>query len=122
VRQQHHGIQHLIEMGAALCSLAVVGPHAAPAVEKQQNALIPLVLELAYDWLTQPLGGPPVDMPHAASAPVLAHFLEIGPLTALLKSLAADFLQPIAACEPGIPGNLRKVRIYTPSIQAAEPF
>ena len=64
VGQQHHSVQHLVEMCGADRALPIVCAHAPPAVDEQQDALVALVLELADDRFAQPQRSSPVDVAH----------------------------------------------------------
>ena len=122
VRQQHHGVQHLVEMCGADRALPIVCAHAPAAVDEQQDALVALVLKLADDRLAQSQRGAPVHVAHRIADAVLGQLLEVRAFAALLVGLDADFLQAAIARKPRVPCHLGEVGVDTAHLVGAEPL
>ena len=122
IRQQHHRVEHLIEVAGAGALTPIVGTHAAAAVHEDEHALVALVLELAHDRAVEPQRRPPVDVPHRVANPVFRQLLEVGALPAPLVALDADLLQAAIAGQPRVAGDLRKIGIDAPRLAGPDPL
>ncbi len=101
---------------------AVIGAHAPTAVDKQQHALIALILELPDYRFTHAKRGFPVDVPHRIAVAIFRELLEIRALAALLVGLDTDFLKATVAGKPRVTRDLLKIRIHAPFFSFAQPL
>src|SRR6185436_753241 len=101
---------------------AVVGAHAAAAVDQQHDALVALVLKLADDRLVVPQRLLPVDMPNRVAVAILGELLEVGALAALHERLDADLLEPPVAGQPCIARDLGEIGIDAARLGDTEPY
>src|SRR5512135_26618 len=102
--------------------LAVLGAHAAAAIEQQHDGLVALFLVLARYELHPACGRLPVDLALYVALAVLAQLVELEALAAALALQHADARQAVVGREQRVPGDRGEVRIdpYRPPLGRAQ--